>query len=117
MTAPEGYRIRRRIAADDATLVAVENKAAGLFRDHGYPSVADAPIPDIAFLRTMMAGQEVWVAADRRNHPVGFVVAGPIGEYFHLKELSVDPAHGARASARRWSKPSPLKRGQPISRR
>lgn len=90
------YRIRTRRRADDAALVAVENRAAELFRAAGHPEIADAPIPDVAFIRTLFEGCDVWVATDTTDAPVGFAVAGPIGGYFHLKELSVDPAHGRR---------------------
>jgi GNAT superfamily N-acetyltransferase len=95
-TMPGGYLIRLRVAADDPALVGVENRAAELFRDHGFPDVADASIPDVAVLRAMMAGQKVWVAVDATDHPVGFAVAAAIDGYLHLRELSVDPAHGRK---------------------
>jgi GNAT superfamily N-acetyltransferase len=95
-TMPDGYRIRMRVAADDPALVEVENRASELFRDHGFPDVADASIPDVAVLRAMMAGQKVWVAVDATDRPVGFAVAAAIEGYLHLRELSVDPAHGRR---------------------
>lgn len=100
-----GYHIRRRVEADDAALVAIENRASELFRDHGHPGVADAPIPDVAFLRAMMAGQKVWVAADGSDHPAGFAVAGPVGAYFHLKNCPSTRYTAARALARRWWRP------------
>lgn len=93
---PDGYRIRMRVAVDDPALVDVENRASELFRDHGLPDVADASVPDVAVLRVMMAGQKVWVAVDATEYPVGFAVAGAIDGYLHLRELSVDPAHGRK---------------------
>lgn len=95
-TMPDGYLIRMRLPSDDSVLVEVENRAAELFRDHGFPDVADALTPDVAFLRTMMAEQKVWVAADETDRPVGFAVAGAIDGYLHLRELSVDPAYGRK---------------------
>lgn len=92
----QDYRIRARRPADDAALVVVENRAAELFRAHGHPEIADAPIPDVAFIRALFEACDVWVAVDGGDSPVGFAVAGPIGDHFHLKELSVDPAHGRR---------------------
>ena len=91
-----GYLIRMRVEADDPALVKVENRASELFRDHGFPDVADASIPDVAVLRAMMAGQKVWVATDKAGYPAGFAVAGEIDGYLHLRELSVDPAHGRK---------------------
>jgi predicted N-acetyltransferase YhbS len=98
--APAGYSIRRRRPDDDAALLRVENRAAQLFRAHGYAGVADAPIPDIAWLRDMMNGQDVWVAADGQDAPVGFAVAGQAPPFLHLRELSVDPAHGRKGLGR-----------------
>lgn len=99
-TAPVGYSIRRRRPEDDAALVQVENRAAQLFRAHGYAGVADAPIPDVAWLREMIGGQDVWVAADGSDVPVGFAVAGEAAGFLHLRELSVDPAHGRQGIGR-----------------
>jgi GNAT superfamily N-acetyltransferase len=98
--APVGYSIRRRRPDDDATLLQIENRAAQLFRAHNYPSVADAPIPDVAWLRAMIEGQEVWVAVDGSDAPVGFAVAGEAAGFLHLRELSVDPAHGRKGLGR-----------------
>ncbi|MBX3577764.1 MAG: GNAT family N-acetyltransferase [Rhizobiaceae bacterium] len=97
---PAGYSIRPRRQDDDPALVLVENRAAALFRAHGYPEVSDNPIPDVAFLARLFAGQQVWVAADGADRPVGFAVAGPLAGFLHLRELSVDPAHGRRGIGR-----------------
>ncbi len=35
---PAGYRIRGRRPIDDAALLGIENRAAQLFRHHGYPA-------------------------------------------------------------------------------
>lgn len=93
---PAGYAIRQRRSADDAALLAVENRAAELFRAYGYGIVADAPIPDIEHLRRVMAGQVAFVAVDRDDAPVGFALAAPLAGFMHLGELSVDPAHGRK---------------------
>ena len=93
---PGGYAIRSRLPADDPALVAIENRASELFRAHGYGSVADASIPDVEALRAMIAGQDVKVAVDDSSRPVGYAVFGALGELLHLRELSVDPAHGRR---------------------
>ena len=114
---PVGYRIRERRADDDAALLGIENRAAGLFRDHGYPALADAPLADVAALRRLFEGNRVWVAvAGEDGAPAGYAVAGPLGGFFHLRELSVDPAHGAAAWARRWSGPFARRRRPWIAR-
>ena len=95
MTLPQGYRIVRRTPEYDASLLAIENRAAELFRAHGYPQVADSPFPDVAAIRNLFAGRDVRVAADASG-PAGFIVSAPLGPYLHIHELSVDPAHGRR---------------------
>jgi GNAT superfamily N-acetyltransferase len=93
---PAGYAIRDHRPEDDGQLVLIENRAAELFRAHGYAGVADAPIPDVAWLRRMIGSQRVWVAVDADGMAVGFAVAGGAGGFMHLRELSVDPAHGRK---------------------
>lgn len=94
------YSIRPHRPEDDAALLNIENRAAQLFRAHGYPQVADAPFPDVEALRAMMIGHEAWVATLSSGEPAGYAVAGPLGRWFHLRELSVDPAHGRRGIGR-----------------
>jgi GNAT superfamily N-acetyltransferase len=93
---PDGYRVRSYRDADAAALVRIENRAAELFRPYGFPEMADSPIPDVAFFENYIAGQTVWVALDREGAPAGFAVAGALDDWFHLKELSVDPDHGRK---------------------
>ena len=93
---PAGYSIRARRAGDDAALLDIENRAAGLFRAHGYPGIADNPLADIAALCRLFEGNAVWVAVADDDAPAGYAVAGPLDGFLHLRELSVDPAHGRR---------------------
>lgn len=97
---PAGYSLRRRRSGDDPALLLIENRAAELFRAHGYASVADAPIPDVAWLRRLFDGQHVWLAVDGADAPVGFAVAGEASGFLHLRELSVDPEHGRKGLGR-----------------
>ena len=93
---PQGYAVRARRPDDDVALLRVENRAAQLFRDHGHPALADDLLTDVAELRALMEGHECWVCVDHGDVPVGCAVAGPRGAFLHLRELSVDPAHGRR---------------------
>ncbi|WP_274626426.1 GNAT family N-acetyltransferase [Arvimicrobium flavum] len=90
------YHIRPRRESDDDRLAGVETRAAALFSAHGHPEVGNAPASDASSIRTLTDGCDVWVAADRDDAPVGFAVAYQLGGHLHLKELSVDPAHGRR---------------------
>lgn len=97
---PAGYRLRPLEPEDREALVEVENRAAALFRLHGYSQVADNPIPDVPFLDTVFAGAEVIVCAGPDARPVGFAVARSVAGWLHLAELSVDPAHGRKGLGR-----------------
>ncbi len=94
--APPGYSIRAHRPADDAALLKVENRAAQLFRGHGYPEIADNPFASVADFRAMATGHEVLVAVAGDDRPVGYAVSGARGDFLHLRELSVDPDHGRR---------------------
>ncbi len=97
---PAGYVLRARRESDDTRLVQIENRAAELFRAHGYPQVSDHPIPDAAYLRGLIDGKQVWVVADAGDQAVGFAFASSVAGYLHLAELSVDPAHGRKGIGR-----------------
>jgi GNAT superfamily N-acetyltransferase len=94
--APPGYGIRAHRPADDAALLSVENRAAQLFREHGYPEIADNPFASVTDFRAMAEGHEVLVAVTGEDQPVGYAVSGARGDFLHLRELSVDPDHGRR---------------------
>lgn len=97
---PSGYRIRYRNSDDDRRLIAVENAAGRLFGDHGYPQLVDDGFSNIEEFRHMLAGGEVFVATGPDDEPAGFAVAKPLGAFSHLRELSVDPAHGRKGLGR-----------------
>ncbi|MEO3997138.1 GNAT family N-acetyltransferase [Mesorhizobium sp. CAU 1732] len=93
---PLGYAIRPHRPDDDPALLGIENRAAQLFRQHGYPEIADNPFASVADFRAMAKGHEVWVATTAGGEPAGYAVAGPLGSFLHLRELSVDPVHGRK---------------------
>ncbi|MFC3723841.1 GNAT family N-acetyltransferase [Neoaquamicrobium sediminum] len=94
--APPGYSIRAHRPADDAALLRIENRAAQLFRAHGYPEIADNPFASVDDFRAMATGHEVLVAVAGDDRPVGYAVSGARSDFLHLRELSVDPDHGRR---------------------
>lgn len=93
---PHGYSLRPRRKADDAALLRIENRAAEMFRAHGYGAVSDNPFPDVASMQPLFLLGETWLATTQADQPAGFIVAGPLGRYLHIHELSVDPAHGRK---------------------
>ena len=97
---PPGYRIRGGTPEDDARLVAIENAAGRLFADHGYPAIAEDGFENAAQLRNILSGGDMFVAVDGDDCPVGFAFARPLADWLHLRELSVDPAHGRKGLGR-----------------
>lgn len=93
---PAGYVIRPYAADDAPSLLKVENRAAELFRAHGYPAIADNPLASVADFRSMIEGHDAWIVDHEGGVPVGYAVAGLRGDFLHLRELSVDPAYGRR---------------------
>ncbi|MBO6717075.1 MAG: GNAT family N-acetyltransferase [Rhizobiaceae bacterium] len=97
---PPGYAIRDRLPGDDAQLVTVENAACLLFADHGYPELAEDGFPDVVSFREMIGDGAVFVAAGANDAPVGYAVAIRLGDWSHLRELSVHPNHGRQGLGR-----------------
>jgi ribosomal protein S18 acetylase RimI-like enzyme len=93
---PHGYSLRPRREADDAALLAIENRAAEMFRPHGYGAVADNPFPDVASMQPLLSLGETWLATAEADEPVAFIVTAPLGHYLHIHELSVDPGHSRK---------------------
>ncbi|MBO6540180.1 MAG: GNAT family N-acetyltransferase [Rhizobiaceae bacterium] len=97
---PPGYRIRSGTPADDERLVAIENAAGRLFADHGYQAVAEDGFENVAQLRSILRSGDMFVAVDGDDCPVGFAFARSLAGWLHLRELSVDPAHGRKGLGR-----------------
>lgn len=93
---PRGYAIRRRNAGDDGALVAIENRANRLLVEYGYRALETRALADVGALRGMIGAGDVFVAVTAEDVPAGFAVAERRGRRLHLRELSVDPAHGRR---------------------
>jgi GNAT superfamily N-acetyltransferase len=93
---PRGYSLRPRREADDAALCGIENRAAEMFRGHGYGVVADHPFPDAGSMQPLFSAGETWLAATEADEPAAFIVFAPLRRYLHIHELSVDPSHGRK---------------------
>lgn len=65
-----------------------------MFRDHGYPDLADEEPASVEAFVGHFADARLLVAASPQDAPAGFAAARPIGGWLWLCELSVDPAHG-----------------------
>jgi GNAT superfamily N-acetyltransferase len=71
----------------------VERSAASVFRSVGLAWLADGGTMDPAVLAALCRDGTLWVAADERNEPVGFLAAHRLDGYFYIAEVSVAASH------------------------
>ncbi|WP_295808042.1 GNAT family N-acetyltransferase [uncultured Nitratireductor sp.] len=90
------YVIRNYRQTDAALLPAVEVRAGQLFAAHGYAELAASPAMAADAFDKLASQNRTLVAAHDTDGAVGYAIAGAIGTFFHLKELSVAPEHGRR---------------------
>jgi GNAT superfamily N-acetyltransferase len=95
------YEVRPARPADLPALAAIERAALALFAEAGDPSLADAPVLDLAEVERYHAEGFVAVAEHPRDGVVGFVVARPLGGCAHIQEMDVHPDHGRQGLGRR----------------
>jgi len=53
-------------------------------------------IMDLADLEAGLERNNLWIAVDPGNHPIGFALVFPLGGRIHLEQLSVVPEHMGR---------------------
>lgn len=101
MAENESYTVR--VARDDELekLAAVERRAGQLFASTAHAYVCGAPTLSPAVLMAQHQLGAVWIAVNADDEPVGFAVAGELGDEAYLYELDVDIAHGRRGLGRR----------------
>ncbi|MFG2178079.1 GNAT family N-acetyltransferase [Streptomyces abikoensis] len=82
----------RAVRGEDLPLLQDIERAAGrCFRDIGMPEIADdepLPLPELA--RYEQAGM-AWVAVDRADIPVAYLIAEHIDGNLHIEQVSVHP--------------------------
>lgn len=90
------YRIRPATRGDIHVLPKIESAAAALFEPYGLAGLFRAVHTAVEQLEDRQAHGQLWVAADRKDRPVGFAAASIIDGYGHVDELDVLPRHGRR---------------------
>jgi GNAT superfamily N-acetyltransferase len=94
-------RVRAARTEELSALRDIERAAGACFRDIGMPEIADdEPLP----LETLAAYREAgraWVAADRDDRPVAYLIAEPVDGNLHVEQVSVHPGHARRGVGRR----------------
>ncbi len=90
------YHVRLARDEDLNALPDIEREAAIRFAPYGLAEPLSNILTSIASLREGLQADRLWVAADGDDRPVGFALAGVVGENAHLAELDVHPAHSRR---------------------
>ncbi len=90
------YPIRLARIEDLSALPEIERQANTLFASYGLAEQLSDVLTPIESLREGAQANRLWVAADENDRPVGFALAGVVGDNAHLDELDVHPAHGRR---------------------
>jgi GNAT superfamily N-acetyltransferase len=87
-----------RLARDDdvSALPDIERAANALFAAYGLVEQFSNLLTPIDSLREGVKTNQLWVAVDETDRPVGFALASIVGDNAHLDELDVHPAHGRR---------------------
>ncbi len=78
----------------------IERAAGERFRDIGMPEIADdAPLP-LTRLAEYQAAVLAFVAADKHDEPVGYLVADALEDSLHIEQVSVHPSNARRGIGR-----------------
>ena len=97
---PDGYHFRDYDPEQAWALHEIDKLGTRHLAEHGFASLAEEPMPTLAWYRDWLESRIVFVAADGLNRPVGFSVAAELNEteggVFYLHLLSVHPNHMRR---------------------
>ncbi len=99
-TTTDNYLIRLARTDDLPHLFDIERAATLLFKETAHYALADYIPNDQEKYRRFLATGAVYVASDRGENLVGFVLAEEIGHQGFLTELYVYPEHGRRGIGR-----------------
>jgi GNAT superfamily N-acetyltransferase len=92
--------IRPTGPGESGTLRRIEVAAGQCFTAVGLARVAAHPPHSVAAHAEYRRLQRSWVATDRRDRPVAFVVAAVVDGNAHIDEVAVDPAHAGQGIGR-----------------
>ncbi|EKD18309.1 uncharacterized protein L3040_004735 [Drepanopeziza brunnea f. sp. 'multigermtubi'] len=90
------FIVRRPRTSDVPLLADVERSAAQLFRNTDFEAYADGATLDPYVLASLANAGYLWVAADRFDHPIGFLGGNYLNGHFHIIELSVAKSYQGR---------------------
>jgi GNAT superfamily N-acetyltransferase len=93
-------RVRTASAGDLAQLPAIQTAAGAVFRDIGMADIADNPPMPLDALAGYQRAGHAWVAVDRPDRPIAFIVVDVVDECAHIEQMSVRPDHARRGIGR-----------------
>jgi GNAT superfamily N-acetyltransferase len=83
--------VRPARAADGLALREIERAAGERFRDVALPEVADDEPPSVEALASYAEDLRSWVAADREDEPIGYVLVDVVDQCAHIEQMTVRP--------------------------
>jgi GNAT superfamily N-acetyltransferase len=93
-------KIRSTRPEDLAAIQRIELAAGELFRSIGMADIADHPVPAVDVLAEYQRAALSWVAVDRADQPVAFVLVRRVDGRAHVEQVSVRPDHAHRRIGR-----------------
>lgn len=99
MSSP-AFSIRPARLEDLPLLGPLELRAAERFRSSPHPDACDLPPFARPELERLQRAGTVWVAVNGSDEPIGFAIAGRLGDDAYLHELDVEPGWSRRGVGR-----------------
>jgi GNAT superfamily N-acetyltransferase len=90
------FSIRLARPEDLPLLGPLELRAAERFRNSPHPDACDLPVFARPELERLQRAGTVWVAVNGSDEPIGFAIAGRLGQDAYLHELDVEPGWARR---------------------
>jgi ribosomal protein S18 acetylase RimI-like enzyme len=92
--------IRLARKGDLASIREIEAAAGRLFLKTDFPSIAEDEPMSLATLSRYQGNDQIRVAVNREDFPIGFAVTGMVDGLVHLQELSIHPDYARRGIGR-----------------
>jgi GNAT superfamily N-acetyltransferase len=89
--------IRTARLEDLPALQEIERAAGEAFREIGMEAVADEEPSSIDDLAAYQGDERAWVATDRDDRPVAYILVRHVDAGAHIEQVSVHPDHARRA--------------------
>jgi GNAT superfamily N-acetyltransferase len=97
---PGTAHIRTASSTDLAHLQVIQMAAGAAFRDIEMVDIADNPPMPIDALARYQQARHAWVAVNRLDQPIAFVLIGIVDACAHIEQVSVHPDHSRQGIGR-----------------